>query len=80
MTREEVLERLVKIFRKVFDDDELVIDDMTTARDIEDWDSFEHINLMCAVEEEFSFRIPMTRAASVKNVGELADIILELGK
>lgn len=80
MTREVVYERLVKIFRKVFDNDGLVIDDMTTARDIEDWDSFEHINLMCAVEEEFSFRMPMARAAAMKNVGELADIILELGK
>lgn len=80
MTRETVYERLIRIFRKVFDDDTLMIDDMTTARDIEDWDSFEHINLICAVEDEFGFRIPMERAASTKNVGEMVDIILELGE
>lgn len=70
MTRCEVYERLTKIFRKVFDDNELVIEDTTTAKDIEDWDSFEQINLLCAVEEEFSFEIPIKTVTTMKNVGE----------
>lgn len=77
MTREKVFEKLTNIFRKVFDDDTLIIDDLTTARDIEDWDSFEHINLICAVEDEFSFKIPMAVATSMKSVGEMVDIIVE---
>ena len=52
----------------------------TTSDDIEDWDSFEHINLVVAVEEEFSFKIPMGKVVTMKNVGEMVDIILELGK
>lgn len=80
MTREAAYERLTKVFRKVFDDDELIIDDLTTAKDIEEWDSFEHVNLICAVEDEFAFRIPMLKATTIKNVGEMVDIILELGK
>lgn len=80
MKRENVFERLTKVFRKVFDDDALTIGDETTAGDIEDWDSFEHINLICAVEDEFSFKMPMARATTTKNVGEMVDIILELGK
>lgn len=52
----------------------------TTAEDIEDWDSFEHINLVVAVEEEFSFKIPMGKVVTMKNVGEMVDIILELEK
>ncbi len=80
MTRCEVYERLTKIFRKVFDDNELVIEDTTTAKDIEDWDSFEQINLLCAVEEEFSFEIPIKTVTTMKNVGEMVDVILELGK
>lgn len=79
MTREEVFERLNKVFREVFDDDTIVVTDTTTADDIEDWDSFEHINLVVAVEEEFSFKIPMGKTVTMKNVGEMVDLILEKG-
>lgn len=80
MTREEVYERLNEVFRDVFDDESIKLHDETTADDIEDWDSFEHINLVVAVEEEFSFKIPMGKVITMKNVGEMVDIILELGK
>jgi len=80
MTREDVFERLNKVFREVFDDDDIIVTEETTADDIEDWDSFEHINLVVAVEDEFSFKIPMGKVVTMKNVGEMADIILELGK
>lgn len=79
MTREEAYERLNKVFREVFDDDTIVVTDSTTADDIEDWDSFEHINLVVAVEEEFSFKIPMGKAVTMKDVGEMVDLILEMG-
>lgn len=80
MSREEVFERLTSVFRDVFDDGEITLNEETTAEDIEDWDSFEHINLVVAVEEEFSFKIPMGKVVTMKNVGEMVDIILELGK
>ncbi len=80
MTREEVYERLTGVFRDVFDDDSIEISDETTADDIEDWDSFEHINLVVAVEDEFSFKIPMGKVVTMKNVGEMVDIILDLGR
>lgn len=80
MTRKQVYERLTKVFHEVFDDDSIVIEDTTTANDIEDWDSFEHINLMVAVETEFSFKMPMGKVVHMKNVGEMVDIILAMGK
>ena len=45
MTREEVFERLNKVFRDVFDDDDITVTETTTSADIDDWDSLEHINL-----------------------------------
>ena len=44
MTRENVYEKLNVVFRDVFDDESIEVNDATTADDIEDWDSFEHIN------------------------------------
>ena len=80
MTRESVYERLNGVFREVFDDDSIEVFDETTAEDIEDWDSFEHINLIVAIEEEFRFKIPMGKTVTMENVGEMVDLILEMGK
>lgn len=80
MTREDVYERLVSVFRDVLDDDAIELNDNTVADDVEGWDSFEHINLISGVEEEFSFKIPMGKVVTMKNVGEMVDIILEMGK
>lgn len=79
MTREDVFKRLNMVFREVFDDDSICVADETTSDDIDDWDSFEHINLIVAVEDEFDMKIPMGKVVTMKNVGEMADIILELG-
>lgn len=80
LTREEAYERLNKVFQDVFDDETIEVHDETTADDIDEWDSFEHINLVVAVEDEFSFKIPMGKVVTMKNVGEMIDLILELGK
>lgn len=80
MLREDVYLRLNKVFREVFDDDSIVVNDGTTSADIEDWDSFEHINLIVAVENEFAMKFPMGKILTMKNVGEMVDIILESAK
>ena len=76
MTREEVYNKLNEVFREVFDDDEITVNDTTTADDIEDWDSLEHINLVVAVEKKFSVKFNMGEVNKFKNVGEMVDIIL----
>ncbi len=77
MTREEVFEKINEVFRDVFEDDDITVTDETTADDIEDWDSLEHINLVNAIEQEFGIKFTMGQIVSMKNVGEMADIILE---
>ena len=76
MSREEVFVKLNEVFRDVFDDDDITVTDTTTADDIEDWDSLEHINLIAAVEQEFGMKFNMGQVVSMKNVGEMADIII----
>ena len=76
MGREEVFERLNEVFRDVFDDEEITVTDATTEEDIEDWDSLEHINLLAAVEPECGMKFNMGQVVSMKNVGEMADIII----
>lgn len=75
MTKEEIFERLNKVFRDVFDDESINIDENTTSDDIEDWDSLEHIRLINAVEDEFNIRFKMKEVSGMANVGEMAEII-----
>ncbi len=77
MKREEVFERLNKVFRDIFDDESIVVTEETTSNDIEDWDSLEHINLVVAVEQEFGMKFNMNEVTTMKNVGEMVDIILD---
>ena len=50
--------------------------DATTAADIEDWDSLEHINLIVAIEKCFGIKFNIGEVSSMKNVGEMVDYIL----
>lgn len=74
---EEIYERLNAVFRDFFDDEDIELDDETTADDIDDWDSLNHITLMAAVEDEFGIRFTMGEVSGMKNVGEMAQIIKE---
>ena len=53
-----------------------MVNDKTTSEDIEDWDSLEHINLVADVEQEFGVKFTMGQVVSMKNVGEMVDVIL----
>ena len=80
MTRETAYEKLHEVFRDIFDDESIILTDETTAHDIEDWDSLEHINLIVAVEKKFGMKFTMGEVNTMKNVGEMVDIILERTK
>ena len=75
MQKEEIYERLNGVFRDVFDDEGIEVNENTTSADIEDWDSLEHINLIVAVENEFGIKFNMGEVTTMKNVGEMVEII-----
>ncbi|HZS53655.1 MAG TPA: acyl carrier protein [Bryobacteraceae bacterium] len=64
-----------QILRDVFNDETIVIDDNTTADDVEGWDSLNNIRLMVQVERKFGFRFKTSEVAGLKNVGELIKIV-----
>ncbi len=80
MNEKQVYDRLNEVFRDVFDDEDITVNADTTADDIDDWDSMEHINLVGAVEDEFGLRFKMGEVSGMKNVGEMVDIIMKRGR
>ncbi len=74
---QNINERHNEVYQNVFDDDDISVDRDSTADDIEDWDSLEHIRLIAAVEREFGVKFTMKEVSAMKNVGEMMDIIAE---
>ena len=74
MTRQEIYDKLNEVFSDVFDE-EITVSDTTTAADIEDWDSLTHITLISEVEEAFGIKMSMKDVLSLKDVGEMVDVI-----
>lgn len=71
----ENLKKLQDIFRDVFDEEELEITKETTARDIDDWDSFAQISLIVDIEKEFGVKFNLNEVTELKNVGDMLDLI-----
>ncbi len=77
MTRDEIFNRVQDIFKDIFDDDELVLKNNTNSADIEEWDSLNHINLVSAIEKDFDVKFSLVELISLKDVGEMIDLIVE---
>ena len=58
------------VFRDVFDDDALVLSDVTTAADVDGWDSLMHINLIIAVERRFGVKFATAEISGLKGEGQ----------
>ena len=75
MSEEEIYRALTDIFRVLFEDDAIVLDRSTTAADIPDWDSQNHINLILMAENRFGIRFRTAELDSLKTVGEFVSLI-----
>jgi acyl carrier protein len=51
----------------------------TTSSDVDGWDSLSHAVLIMKLEETFGFDLPLDRVYALKNVGELVELLRELG-
>ena len=72
MDNSKVLDPLVQVFRSVFDDPTLQISDTMTAKDVDGWDSLNHINLIVSVEKEFGIKFTTKEIMLFRNVGDFA--------
>jgi acyl carrier protein len=64
-------DELEQLFRDVFENDSIQITDETTAADIEEWDSLNHVMLMYTIEEHFGVQFNDNELAEFANVGAL---------
>ena len=75
MESTEILKQINMIFIDTLDNEDVVIEEDTTANDVEEWDSLTHIQLVVAIEKHFNIRFTSKEIQSWVNVGEMINCI-----
>lgn len=75
MERNEIIEKLTPIFRQVFSEESLVLNDEMTANEVENWDSLTHMQMVTAVEKAFGIKFKLKDLNKMKKVGDLIAVI-----
>ena len=73
------IERVRSVFREVFEDKGLEVFPEMTARDVDTWDSFNHINLVISIETEFAIRFTTEEIGNLQNVDDLVELLIRKG-
>jgi len=71
MTDQEILSTFTQILRDLLFDDSIVLSMESRRQDIRNWDSFNYINFMVAVEAKFGVKFRVADIESFENVGAI---------
>lgn len=71
----DLLQRVSDVLRDVFDDDELVVSPVTTAAEVDGWDSVANVEVMVALEREFGVRFKTAELAGFRDLGALLEVL-----
>lgn len=75
MDNSKILNLLDDVFIDVLDNKDIRLNLNTTADDVDDWDSLNHIQLVVAIEKKFKIRFSSKEIQSWENIGELVESI-----
>jgi len=80
MSDQDILNSFTRILRDLLLDDSIVLAMETKREDIPDWDSFNYINFIVAVEGEFDVKFKVADIESFQNVGAIVAETAKLAK
>ncbi len=70
-----LLEQVNIIFKEVLENATLEINIETSAQDIDNWDSLNHVMLIAAIENKFDISFELDEMINFKNVGDILNAI-----
>jgi acyl carrier protein len=73
------VDRLSRTIAQVLDVPPEVISDETSPTSVATWDSFNHLNLVLALEEEFRVNLSAEDALDMRNVGLIRTVLQRAG-
>ncbi|HNP98819.1 MAG TPA: acyl carrier protein [Bacteroidia bacterium] len=75
MEKQNILSELTGIFKKVFENDSVILQIDTTANDVDGWDSLTHTSMIVEVEKHFNVKFKLKEVLGFKNVGDMVNMI-----
>lgn len=76
--RTAFISRLEPIFRDILDPS-LILTETLDASKVPQWDSLNHISLVVAIEGDFGIELTVDELATLRNVGDLVNILIAKG-
>ena len=76
MERNEIFAKLNTIFQDVLDEDDVTLGEDTTADDVEEWDSLNHIQIIVAIEKNYGIKFTAMEVDGFNSVGQMVDAII----
>ena len=74
-SRAELLEVIRDILADIVDQESLHLTEATTADEVADWDSINHVKLILGLEQELGIRFDAAEIENLSNVGQFIDVI-----
>ncbi|MDX2469140.1 MAG: acyl carrier protein [SAR324 cluster bacterium] len=75
MDQSKILTEINRIFIEVLDEENIEINEYTTADDVDDWDSLTHMELIVAIEKRFKLSFTTQEIFEWENVGAMCAAI-----
>lgn len=75
MTKQKIVQEVQQLIREVFDNEMINVKADTTAKEVEEWDSLNHIQLIGAIEEHFNIEFDLEEMLALENVGDIVEQI-----
>mgnify|MGYP003956326391 CR=1 FL=1 len=72
---QEIYNALSEILRKMLSLDNIEVTESTTADDFDEWDSYQHIAFILAVEEHFGIKLDISEIEAYLQVSNLVQAI-----
>ena len=70
-----MIKKITKIINEVFEIDLNTLDKKSIINEISNWDSYNHMNLIIAIEAGFNIEIQPNEVEKIINIKDLIDII-----
>lgn len=77
--KQSVLQNIQPVFRRVFEDNALVLKPETSAVDVPAWDSLNHIALIVELESFTGLSFTTDELVNLKNVGDFVELMISKG-
>jgi acyl carrier protein len=75
MSTEQIFNEVSDICKKVFNDNDLMITNDSSADSIDSWDSISNLFFIDTIEQKFSLKFSLDEIMNAQNIGDICAII-----